>query len=73
MERTAPPQKRGPRGKGRDPVFALRIPPDLSRDLDAWGAEHGFSRSAAIRGFIEAGIGRQPTQQPISAGTPKRL
>ena len=65
MERTAPPHKRkGGPYKGRDPLFALRIPPDLSRDLDAWSEEHGYSRSAAIRGFIEAGLGRQPTQQP---------
>jgi hypothetical protein len=48
---------RGPRGKGKDPLIALRLPPVLIKRVDAWAKENGLSRSAAVRRFIEQGIG----------------
>jgi hypothetical protein len=53
------PKKRG-RGRpatGKDPLVALRLPPDLIKAIDSWAARHGAaSRSAAIRTMIEGAL-----------------
>jgi Ribbon-helix-helix protein, copG family len=55
------PKKRG-RGRpatGKDPLVALRLPPELIAAVDAWVSRHkAASRSAAIRAMIEATVGK---------------
>ncbi|WP_441254542.1 ribbon-helix-helix domain-containing protein [Bradyrhizobium sp. 613_E4_N2_2] len=41
---------------GRDPVSAIRLPTELTSQIDAWAAEHEVSRSEAIRRLVEIGL-----------------
>jgi hypothetical protein len=45
------PLGRCPVGKGKDPIVALRIPPDEQRAIEVWGAKHSppMSFSKAFR------------------------
>jgi hypothetical protein len=60
----ATPKKRGRPATGKDPTFALRLPPDLTARIDAFAKANGEgSRSEAMRELLERGL---------SASAPKR-
>jgi hypothetical protein len=46
------PKKQG----GVDPVSAVRLPADLTEQVDAWGEDHDATRSEAIRRLVELGL-----------------
>jgi hypothetical protein len=51
-------QKRG-RGRpatGRDPVSAVRLPIDLTKQIDRWSEANDCNRSEAIRRLVEQGL-----------------
>lgn len=51
------PKKRGRPATGKDPLVALRLPPELIKAVDAWAARNkAQSRSAAIRSMIETAL-----------------
>jgi DNA-binding transcriptional regulator YiaG len=52
------PKKRGRPATGRDPLFALRLPPGLRSDIERWAKEQNdkLSRSEAIRRLIELAL-----------------
>jgi hypothetical protein len=52
------PLGRGPVGKGKDPLVALRIPPDEQRAIELWGAKHSppLSFSKAFRQLAQNGL-----------------
>jgi len=55
---TVIPKKRG-RGRpatGRDPLVALRLPPEMIKAIDDWAARNGESRSQAMRALLERGL-----------------
>jgi hypothetical protein len=52
------PKKRGRPATGKDPQVAARIPVEVIAVLDGWAAEHGVSRSEAVRRLIERGLKR---------------
>ncbi|WP_404516079.1 ribbon-helix-helix domain-containing protein [Bradyrhizobium ottawaense] len=41
---------------GRDPVSAIRLPTELTSQIDAWAEAHEVSRSEAIRRLVELGL-----------------
>ena len=41
--------KRRPRGTGRHPLIAVRLPPELIARIDRYAKERGISRSEALR------------------------
>ena len=41
---------------GVDPVSAVRLPLDLTEEVDAWGEKRELSRSEAIRRLVELGL-----------------
>ena len=41
---------------GVDPVSAVRLPSDLTQEVDAWGEKRELSRSEAIRRLVEIGL-----------------
>jgi len=40
----------------QDPVSAVRLPADLTADVDAWASVYAINRSEAIRRLIELGL-----------------
>jgi hypothetical protein len=46
------PKKAG----GVDPVSAVRLPANLTKQVDAWGEAHTLSRSESIRRLVELGL-----------------
>jgi hypothetical protein len=46
------PRKSG----GVDPVSAVRLPADITAEVDAWGEARELSRSEAIRRLVEIGL-----------------
>ncbi|MCP4620663.1 MAG: ribbon-helix-helix protein, CopG family [Bradyrhizobium sp.] len=47
-------KSRGRPATGHDPVSAVRLPEDLTSQIDAWAEENGApSRSEAIRRLVE--------------------
>jgi hypothetical protein len=46
------PRKAG----GVDPVSAVRLPADITAEVDAWGEARELSRSEAIRRLVEIGL-----------------
>jgi hypothetical protein len=51
------PKKRGRPATGKDPLVALRLPPETIETIDAWSDRNGIpSRSEAIRALIERGL-----------------
>jgi hypothetical protein len=46
------PKKAG----GVDPVSAVRLPSDLTDEVDAWGEKRELNRSEAIRRLVEIGL-----------------
>ena len=56
---TVRPKKRArgrPPSGGRDPMVAIRMPPDLIAEADAWAEANGTGRSEAIRRLVEIGL-----------------
>jgi hypothetical protein len=49
-------KKRGRPATGRDPVSAVRLPVDLTANVDAWAVSREVSRSEAIRRLVELGL-----------------
>ncbi|WP_426615782.1 ribbon-helix-helix protein, CopG family [Bradyrhizobium sp. McL0616] len=41
-----------------DPVSAVRLPADVTAEVDAWGEARELSRSEAIRRLVEIGLGK---------------
>jgi hypothetical protein len=51
------PKKRGRPATGKDPLVALRLPPEMTKAIDAWAARNDkASRSEAIRRLVERGL-----------------
>jgi len=51
------PKKRGRPATGKDPLVALRLPPEMIEAVDDWAARNETpSRSAAIRALIERSL-----------------
>src|SRR5260370_2420283 len=59
------PKKRGCAATGRDPVSAIRLPPDLTATIDKWAAQNNASsRSQAIRRLVALGLaGARPMKR----------
>jgi hypothetical protein len=53
-----PKRKRGRPGTGKDPLTALRVPPELTRAIKTWAVkqEDEPNHSEAIRRLIELGL-----------------
>jgi hypothetical protein len=48
---------RGRPATGQDPVSAVRLPADLTAEIDAWAEKHkSDTRSEAIRRLVEIGL-----------------
>ena len=39
-----------------EPVSAVRLPADLTAEIDAWASYHEISRAQAIRRLVELGL-----------------
>ena len=60
------PKKAG----GVDPVSAVRLPMDLTEQVDLWGEDRKLSRSEAIRRLVELGLTVEMSiKQPSSLKT----
>jgi hypothetical protein len=58
------PKKRGRPATGKDPMFALRLPPDLTARIDAFAKANGEeSRAGAMRRLLELGLGAAPKRK----------
>jgi len=60
MKKSIPVNKKS-RGRpkrigGVDPVSAVRLPSDITNDVDGWAEKHDVSRSEAIRRLVEIGL-----------------
>lgn len=44
------------RPEDRNPVGAVKLPADLTADVDAWAMAHAINRSEAIRRLVEIGL-----------------
>lgn len=44
------------RPEDRNPVSAVKLPADLTADVDAWAMAHAINRSEAIRRLVEIGL-----------------
>jgi metal-responsive CopG/Arc/MetJ family transcriptional regulator len=53
------PKRLGRPATGRDPVTAIRLAPELVKEIDAWALSHGVSRSEAIRSLVENALAAQ--------------
>jgi len=53
------PKKRGRPATGKDPLVGVRMPPELTKAIDAWAKKNGHTRASAIRHFVETGLGRK--------------
>jgi hypothetical protein len=68
-----PKKKRGRPATGKDPLTALRLPPNLTNAIAQWASEQpdNPNRSAAIRRLIELGLTiktkAKPTSRPSAA------
>jgi len=53
-----------------DPVYSLRLPPELVAEIDTWAESRGISRSSAIRCFAERALrpGKGWSARLVSAG-----
>jgi Arc/MetJ-type ribon-helix-helix transcriptional regulator len=62
-------KKRGRPATGRDPVSAVRLPVELTAEVEKWAESHKTNRSEAIRRLVELGLtakakGRQSSEGP---------
>lgn len=56
-------KKRGRPATGKDPLIALRLPPELIKAVDAWAERCKVpSRSAAVRTMVETAIKESPDE-----------
>ncbi|BEV46022.1 ribbon-helix-helix protein, CopG family [Afipia carboxidovorans] len=60
MKKSIPVNKKS-RGRpkkvgGVDPVSAVRLPADLTAEVDTWADDQEISRSEAIRRLVERGL-----------------
>jgi Ribbon-helix-helix protein, copG family len=60
MKKSIPVNKKS-RGRpkkvgGVDPVSAVRLPSDLTEEVDAWGEKRDLNRSETIRRLVELGL-----------------
>jgi hypothetical protein len=61
-------KKRGRPATGRDPVSAVRLPTDLTAEIDAWAEKHGSdTRSEAIRRLVELGLTVKAPARPAAS------
>ena len=53
-----PKKKRGRPATGKDPLTALRLPPDLTAAIERWASDQDDepNRSEAIRRLVEIGL-----------------
>jgi hypothetical protein len=53
-----PKKKRGRPATGKDPLTALRLPPDLTKAIEKWAVDQPDepNRSEAIRRLVELGL-----------------
>jgi metal-responsive CopG/Arc/MetJ family transcriptional regulator len=51
-------KKRGRPATGRDPVSAVRLPVELTAEVDKWAEGHKANRSEAIRRLVEIGLSK---------------
>jgi hypothetical protein len=56
------PKKRGRPATGKDPMMALRMPPEFRAKIDSWAKAQDDkpSRSEAIRRLVERGLAAEP-------------
>jgi hypothetical protein len=51
-------KRRGRPATGRDPVSAVRLPVELTAEVDSWAEQHETTRSEAIRRLVEIGLSK---------------
>ncbi|WP_426525958.1 ribbon-helix-helix domain-containing protein [Bradyrhizobium sp. McL0615] len=61
-------KKRGRPATGRDPVSAVRLPVELTAEVDKWAEGHKANRSEAIRRLVELGLTVQQKGRKFSEG-----
>ncbi|RZN31253.1 hypothetical protein CWO90_17585 [Bradyrhizobium sp. Leo121] len=73
-KRVIPKKRRGRPATGKDPLTALRLPPELTRAIEAWAAQQGDepNRSEAIRRLVELGLTVRPNDRPKGKGQKQR-
>jgi len=54
----------------RDPVSAVKLPADLTENVDAWARTQAINRSEAIRRLIEIGLKSQATANTTRVSRP---
>lgn len=64
-------KKRGRPATGRDPVSAVRLPVELTAEVDKWAEGHKANRSEAIRRLVEIGLSK-PSEKPRALSTSKQ-
>ncbi|WP_426442407.1 hypothetical protein [Bradyrhizobium genosp. P] len=57
---------------GSYPVTAVRLPPDVLDDVDAWAASNDMGRSDALRRLVEIGLGKSASVTPTAAASAER-
>jgi Arc/MetJ-type ribon-helix-helix transcriptional regulator len=59
-------KRRGRPATGQDPVSAVRLPGDLTEEIDSWARKHDTaSRSEAIRRLVELGLKAKTAEKPV--------
>jgi hypothetical protein len=55
------PKKRGPGrpATGKDPFIGLRMPPELTAQIDVWAERNAINRSEAIRRLVDKALACQ--------------
>jgi hypothetical protein len=56
MEQSKVKVVRRPKGSGKHPLVALRIPVGTTKQLDAWARRVRISRSELVRRLIDSGL-----------------
>ena len=59
-------KKRGRPATGRDPVSAVRLPAEVTVQVDKWAKDHEANRSEAIRRLVELGLKVKTPARPTS-------
>jgi Arc/MetJ-type ribon-helix-helix transcriptional regulator len=60
-------KRRGRPATGQDPVSAVRLPVDLTKEIDSWARKNDTtSRSEAIRRLVELGLKVKTSARPVS-------
>jgi hypothetical protein len=54
----------------QNPVSAVKLPADLTADVDAWASVHAVNRSEAIRRLIELGLKSATAATAMGASRP---